>query len=234
MKKLLIILMLGMFLISFTSAFLGTYERGEVVNVRGKITNATAMNVTIYYPNSSIAVDEGEMSNLQGDIWNYTFTNTDILGEYVYDYCDQKGTNCKENYFEITPNGKSFSSGESIAGFGIILAALVISFFFMFFGFKLSDNERLYPLSLLFILISFAFIIYVLHLSYIYTIDIFQYETLEGAASIIYTSILWILVMVGVISTFLILIVSIKHLGDIVKKRKYGDDFNPVTNSYDY
>lgn len=233
MKKLITILILGIFLISFTCAFLGTYERGEVVQIRGKIDNATAISFNLYYPNSTLAVTGESMSRLSGDVWNYTFENTTTLGEYVYDYCDQNGHNCKENYFEVTPSGKTFSEGEGIAGFGVIIAALAISFFFMFFGFKLSDNEKLFPLTILFILISFAFIIYSLHLSYAYTVDILQYESLGSVASTMYTTILWLLVMVGVISVVLILFASIKRLGELSKKKQYGEDFNPVTNSYD-
>jgi len=31
----------------------------------------------------------------------------------------------------------------------------------------------------------------------------------------------------------LILFASIKRLGELSKKKQYGEDFNPVTNSYD-
>ena len=233
MKKILLSFIIGIFLISSVSAFLGTYEKNETVSVRGKITNATAMNVTIYYPNTTIAIDKGVMTNVHGDVWNYSFTDTNTLGDYVYDYCNQNGGSCKENYFTITPLGKTFSGGEGIAGLGIIIIVLAVAFFFMFFGFKISDNEKLMPLVLLFILLSFTFIIYALHLSYAYTVDILQYESLGSVAGTVYTTVLWLLVGVAIISTFLILISSIKEMGNISKRKQYGDDFNPVTQAYD-
>lgn len=106
----------------------------------------------------------------------------------------------------------------------------------MFFGFKLSESEskNLIPVAMLFILVSFVFIIYSLHLSYAYTVDVFQYESLGDVTSVIYTSILWLLVGVGLISTILILMASIKLMGESIKRKEYGEDFNPVTDSYDF
>ena len=128
MKKILLILFLGMFLISLTSAFLGTYEQGATVSIRGNL-NASSVNVTIYFPNSSIAVDNQPMTQLKGEIWNYSFSSTDTLGEYIYDYCDQDGRNCKENKFEITPSGFLLKTSDSITY--LILMGGVLFFFLL-------------------------------------------------------------------------------------------------------
>ena len=122
--------MLGILLISFASAYLGEYKQGTSVDIKGKISNATSVSFNLYYPDSSIAIKNGAMKNLGGEIWNYTFSNTTILGRYVYDYCDQAGTNCKENYFEITYTGKNLSSSQTllyIPLFMVIIFAFIIT-----------------------------------------------------------------------------------------------------------
>ncbi len=150
MKKILLILMLGMFLISLTSAFLGTYEQGEVVSVRGNL-NASSVNVSIYFPNSTIAVDNQPMTQLKEEIWNYSFSSTNILGEYIYDYCDQDGRNCRENNFEVTPSGSDApNDGEGLIFLGSLMAMLLVGGMFLYLAssFKESPTMRVVFTSL--------------------------------------------------------------------------------------
>jgi len=198
---------------------------------------AAECNLTIIYPNGTAMIDNQLMSNM-GSYHNYTISSElnnklgILLGTQA---CNDAGVTGSGTFeAEVSPSGKSFSAGEGIAGLGIIAVALVLAFFFMFLGFKLSENERLFPLTLLFLLISFAFVIYSLHLSYAYTVDVFQYGSLGNVSSVIYTSILWLLIGVGLISTILILMSSIRELGRAAKQREYGEGFNPITNSYDF
>ncbi len=225
MKKIFCGVLLLIFLIGFSSAI--TYKRSAEISLKIP-TNETSCTVTISYPNSTAFVSEGVMTTNTGYA-NYTIgaEYTEDLGNYEY------FSDCGFGSFQITPSGKAFTEGEAVTGLGIIIVALVIAFFFMFFGFKLSENENFFPLTLFFILISFAFVVYSLHLSYAYTIDIMQYESLGNVTSIIYTTVLWLLVSVGILSVILILISSIKAMGEAAKKKEYGEDFNPVTNSYD-
>lgn len=126
MKKIFLFIVIGIFLISFASAFLGTYQAGNTINIRAEVSNATSVSFNLYYPNTTLIVENGAMSQLKGDIWNYTFfSDASITGDYVYDYCDQNGNNCKENYFKLTPSGRENSTGESI---------LYLIFTFIFFG----------------------------------------------------------------------------------------------------
>lgn len=142
--------MLGMFLISLTSAFLGTYEQGEVVSVRGNL-NASSVNVSIYFPNSTIAVDNQPMTQLKEEIWNYSFSSTNILGEYIYDYCDQDGRNCRENNFEVTPSGSDApNDGEGLIFLGSLMAMLLVGGMFLYLAssFKESPTMRVVFTSL--------------------------------------------------------------------------------------
>ncbi len=135
MKRILLMLMFGIFLISFVSADLGTYKQGEIILVKGNL-NATAVNVSIHFPNSSIAVDNQVMGNLRGDIWGYNFSNTNTQGRYIYDYCNEIGKNCKENIFTITPTGIIQNPLSQNAEFFILLF-LIIIFLGLGVGFRL-------------------------------------------------------------------------------------------------
>jgi len=106
-------------LISLVSADLGTYGQNENVSLKANL-NSTSVNISIYFPNGSSIITNQATSNVMGDIWNYTITNTSTLGRYNYDYCDQDGDNCKENFFTITATGDTFSTAGFIAGAGNI------------------------------------------------------------------------------------------------------------------
>lgn len=130
-----------MFLISLVNADLGTYEQGETISVRGNL-NATSVNVTIYFPNSSIAVDNQPMTQLKEEIWNYSFSSTNVLGEYIYDYCDQDGRNCKENNFKVTPSGSDApSEGEGMTFLGSLIAMILVAGVFLFLSISLKEHD---------------------------------------------------------------------------------------------
>ncbi len=141
MKKIILALFIGIFLISLTSAFLGTYQQGEVVSVRGNL-NATSVNVSIYFPNSSIAIDNQPMTQLKEEIWNYSFSSTDTLGEYIYDYCDQNGENCKENNFEVTPTGTTLETSESLLYIIILIVTFILFLGFLYPAIKLPYSNK--------------------------------------------------------------------------------------------
>jgi len=133
--KILLILVMGIMFMSLASADLGNYKQGENVSVRGSL-DATSVNTSIYYPNSSVVIDNKEMTNLYGDIWEYQLgaNDTTTLGKYIYDYCDQAGTNCKENYFTITNSGIEFpESSQTFLVIAIIFLFLVGGLFFLGF-----------------------------------------------------------------------------------------------------
>lgn len=124
-------------LIGNVSADLGTFPKGECVDVKGQI-NASSATVTIYYPkNSSVALYNATMSIIRGEIFNYTFCNTETLGVYVYDYCDIVGSNCVENSFTITASG--FDNDDSFNRAVFFLYGVAALFFV---GFIFVPSEK--------------------------------------------------------------------------------------------
>lgn len=131
-KKILLILIFGMFFISLASATTwGTYKQNQCVNLV-TICPLESCNETIIqaitYPNSTIAVTDDSTTHT-GTVWNYTFCSTDSLGIYtVYGY----STNTTQNEsfigdFEITYSGLNFKEGQ--ATFYTVLFFVLIFFF---------------------------------------------------------------------------------------------------------
>lgn len=240
-KKITLLLIGLIFLISFLNA--QTFERKEVVDlkipfeVNGSMASASAWcNISIQYPNSTFVKENAEMTNLDNGNFNITLTalETDALGDYEWvAFCCDDGS-CDGGYgeFKITATGKDFSEGEGMVSVGILLGILALAFLFMFLGFKLTQNSKALPIGFFFIILSLILGIYSLNLGYAFTHDILQYESLSPVASAIYTSFLWLIVGIVIISMALMLIAFIRELGKMAKKKKFGEDFNPITDTY--
>ena len=135
MKKLLLILMIGMCLISLiTASDLGTFKQNECVELYQFCDDCSYVNVTsIKSPNSSISYVGAQMTKTNSD-FNYTFCSTSSVGEYSYTTCGDKGGTyiCESINFEVTGSGFS-----NTLGFYIII--LILSLGIVIFGISISD-----------------------------------------------------------------------------------------------
>ena len=138
MRKMFVFLILGLFLISFASAYqsLGTFKQGSEINLQQVCNNCSYVNLSeVTYPNSSFALlGQYEMTK-NGTIYNYTFSDTNTLGTYIYTTCgDLDGiTACEVMEFDITYTGeKTLSTSSSIlySVFFVILFFLFITIIF--------------------------------------------------------------------------------------------------------
>ena len=124
-KKLIFVLLLGVFLISFASATLPPVEQNKCIELR-TILNATQVNIsTVTHPNQTLIIINSPMSK-NGKTFNYTFCDTSVLGEYVYDYYDNQG-NTYVNDFDVTADGKERKDFPMQFSF-IIFSVLMIIF----------------------------------------------------------------------------------------------------------
>jgi len=205
-------------------------------NSNGVLIGNSSVNCTIYLSNQT-----GDLTlNQKVDYNDYWHTNIDgsnfsSIGQYNY------GISCQGeslggayvDYFEVTKIGKSFNSGQTLVAVGTIIASIAIMFLFMIFGFKLTETEKLYPIGFLFIIFSIFFSIYLLHQSFVFSNNILELSTFSRTTEVMYITVLWTLSGVAIISFALMLIAFIKELGNTIKKKKYGDDFNPITDVYE-
>jgi len=91
-------------------------------NILQTISNATACQLTLYYPNQSVGLDNVTMTKI-GDIYNYSFCSNIVSGTYIY------VTQCNPNDVWSDPipvdypvNGYgSEVTGSQIAGYAILL-----------------------------------------------------------------------------------------------------------------
>jgi len=157
MKKYLalltIVMMIG--LASATLDNLGSFKQNTCVSVKQTCASCTYIDVSISYPNSSIAVDGASMVDGGSGIWTYDFCDTSQIGRYdVGGRGDiDEANESFSTYFEITGSGLSnnlgfyfliliLSLGIIIVGFWIKDAPVVIfgSFGLYFVGLYILFN----------------------------------------------------------------------------------------------
>ena len=136
MKKLLLFLMLGMFLISLVSAegTIGTVKQDDCIDLYQFCPSCSYVNLTaIKYPNVTISTMDLEMTQ-EGNNFNYSFCGTTELGEHFYTVCGDKDgvEECEQISFEVTPSGFL-----NTLGFYIII--LILSLGIIIFGYAIED-----------------------------------------------------------------------------------------------
>ena len=241
MRKILIALFVGIFLISLASC--QTYEKGREINilipfeVNGSIASEAAyLNVTITYPNSTILFENVSATNRGNGFFNITITaeqNT-IIGdwEWVAFGCDIGRCATGSDIFEVTNTGSKFRDGQGTIALTILIGALGLAFLFLIIGFRLFDSNKSIPIGFFFIVLSIILGIYSLNLGYAFTHDILQHEALTQTSSTIFLVILWLVVGIAIISMILMVFSFIKEMSNVAKKKKFGEDFDPITNTY--
>jgi len=133
MKKILLTIIIGMFLISFTTAAiseLGAYKINSCIELPQSCPDCTYNNISnILYPNSSIAVAGITMSK-NNTLYNYTFCSTGALGKYIVNgYGDRGGTlDTWEYNLLVTRSGEVMSTPTSIL---YVIILIVSSFLFV-------------------------------------------------------------------------------------------------------
>lgn len=130
MKNEKLFLLLGILvLFSLTSLSALSYNINSDVNIKTSCLNVNCseeVNITIEYPNSSLAVDNEEMT-LGSGYMNYTFSDTSTTGTYTY-YTNNGYTNT----FTI---GEELTTGRAIGYIGFLII-LLFTFFLTLYGAK--------------------------------------------------------------------------------------------------
>ena len=198
-------------------------------------SDSASCNLTIRFLNNSYKINNQLMSDMgNGDFsFGVNFTSLEPLSYKVF--CIESGENdTAVGNILITPTGRTFTEGQGTTAIGIMFGALAVSFLFLIIGFSLEKKPSTMILGFFFIIFSIFLAVYSLHLGYVYANDILQYESLIPVSSGIYTIILFSLGGLAVISGALMLIAFIVELGKMNKTKKFGEGFNPITNTYDF
>lgn len=152
---------------------IGTFPVGSPVEVTNYCANSgtcTYANLSsIKYPNSTMLYI-GESMTKNGDNFNYTFNNADVIGEYTFVTCSNPdGTaKCDSDTFKITANGVDQTTSQSIGSLAFLLLMIILMFTFGVVGFKLLKHQSLWVLGIFLLFFSVLLLIYNTWLGYEY------------------------------------------------------------------
>ena len=139
MRKLIMCLLIGIFLISMASATLPPVKQNDCVNIR-TILNTTATNISMMtYPNETTVYLETAMTRQGLKTFNYTWCGTDLIGTYDYSYYDNEG-NVYENDFDVTKSGLGeIGEGQGLSLIGALSIIILAGLFFFGISFKIKN-----------------------------------------------------------------------------------------------
>jgi len=130
MKNIILSMLCMILLVSFASATstLGTIKQGSCIEIPQVCASCTYVNLSVQYPNKSIAISNQAMTPNGAGLWTYNFCNTSQLGRYdVTGIGDLNGvdTGFSVLWFEVSVNGKEPAEGIIIVVFSLIFIAII-------------------------------------------------------------------------------------------------------------
>jgi len=145
--NLLLLFVLGIFLISLVGAEVNSYapvKQDDCVTIKQTCASCTYVNLSVAYPNSTLVITNGGMTNEGGGVWTYEFCNTSVLGRYdVLGSGDLEAADTSFDilWFDVTYIGKQLSEASAVMYIGF-LALLVLVFFLNFIGMGFLPNRN--------------------------------------------------------------------------------------------
>lgn len=144
------ILILLLFLLIGSVSATEVYKAGDLIDLKQGCYNsgtfcssATVCNITVIYPNATVLINAGEMSN-QGGYFNYTLPEgLYTLGTYRYDITCKDGADSNFNSFnfDITPNGENLSIASSVIYLFMLILSICIFLGFTFTAIKVDGQN---------------------------------------------------------------------------------------------
>lgn len=213
---------------------LGTFKEKKNIELKQIGTSDyTGCNITsVSYPNSSKIIQDVKMSK-NGNEYSYTLggrNTSGTYGQYIVNGECYDGTDYDiwSYDFYVTPSGnKDLEEGGGLASVGLIFAIIAAAFFFMIFSFKFSESDNLFPVSLLFMGLSFILTLYSIYLGYIYSEAVLYSIPVAGGQNAIFQGVLWAMVSLIVVGMIFLTIKVIKMYNIKKLQKEYGNDYNP-------
>jgi len=143
MKRVMMFLLVGMFLVNLTSAVsIGEFKQNTDIELYQTCNNCTYGNITSVKQQSNVLVTNQVMSNV-GTYYSYNLSsgNTSTIGDYTYCYdlgnSAESRTGCID--FIVTSTGEQVSLSNSI----IVIVFLILSVIFLVLGFNFNKEHWL-------------------------------------------------------------------------------------------
>lgn len=236
MKKVMIILAMALLLLLPSVFAEQIYGYNETIDLKVSCSNNetycsgnTKCNLTTIYPNSTILVNNGGMTNNLA-YFNYTLNYSDVdqVGNYQnYVYCEDLGYMDFTTFaFTVTKSGQETSTAQGLTYILIILGLLGAAAMFIIIAAKL-DNEYM-MIKMLFIIIAMFMIMAMISSTQIfldveqYNIGTENYDRISGHITAGYKG-AWIVTWASTIF-FMVLLVTkaLIFLVSNIKKKKRG------------
>lgn len=133
-KKIYLTLILGIFLLSLTSSLseLPPVKQGECIELFQYCPTCTYVNWTgLIYPDNSINISVNEPMTKTNTNYNYTFCNTEQLGEYHYFVTGDKNSQIQQEeiIFNVTPSGIGNNLGFYIIWILLSIGIIIIGYY---------------------------------------------------------------------------------------------------------
>lgn len=234
----LLIVSLTIFNITAEVQTLGkSYPQNSTVNLIQSCKNSTYSNITmVLFPDSNFALNGQYSMEDNEDSYNYTFTNTSLIGQYlVYGFCDENGIIQNWQYdFYISRRGTNLTLEESVIYviFLIFIGLLFIgsSYFSFRIPFKNLKNSygetvmltKIKYFKLVFIAVSYGLFLWILNLL-IGIADNFAYLTMfYGFFNFVFMALIRLSYLVFVV---LLIVGFVEIVRDFQFKKKINELF---------
>lgn len=203
----------------------GLFKQNSEIDLKVSCANvncSNAQNITIVSPSSQILIDNQEMT-LSNGFLNFTFNQTQILGEYSYFLYSVSGDYFDDSFL-ITPSGTNPSSAQGLL-YGLLILASMFFLFVCLYGAFTIDGKNEFSMGGDLIRVNFnkyykGFLFLVAYLFLIFT----SYLTWQVSAQFLFLDLgtaifkttfqilLWVLPLL----IFLLLIIGfVKWLADV-------------------
>jgi len=183
MKKILLFMLLGMFLVSLVSAecsLPNPIQQGNTIELTQTCSNCTEVNLTkIMSPNQTISLLGQFPMTANGTNYNYTFSNTEAIGKYFYTTSGiLNGVSTQQSCnFEVTSTGIESSEQRTTAVSRIIFVLFSIAIA-LFIAFLFANTPV--PVKWTFFLISMMFLLQTVNFLFIGLKDEFVNPSIEN------------------------------------------------------
>lgn len=125
---------------------LGSYPQGKCVLIKQVCATCSYVNVSISYPNSSLATQNGGMNKIGSATWTFEFCNTTTKGRYdINGEGDISGspTAFTSYWFDITSTGNRLGTENSILYLGLIAILIFLFLLIVFNVNKLPSKDNM-------------------------------------------------------------------------------------------
>lgn len=165
LKSNILLIFLLIVSIMFVSAEIntyGSYQKGSNITIRQECSSCTYVNVSISYPNSTLAVVNEPMVNQGGGTWTYLFTDTKVQGRYDVTGSgdlDRTPTSFDILYFDINEYG---ISAALFAMYTFLYLILLFSSYLFYYKFATNNGGKIKDPNFLFWVGFFDMILFVI------------------------------------------------------------------------